>query len=86
MLSLSFGAMKGNNALRDAMIAENILLKAIKYLEDAEKNYGKWSNNPPAGSGLAVTRGGKAISYEGKDYFYEDALITKLLKKVRFSK
>ena len=72
--------------LAQAMIAEDILLKAIKYLEDGEKNYGKWSNNPPAGSGLTVTRGGKAISYEGKDYFYEDALITKLLKKVRFSK
>lgn len=72
--------------LAETMIAEDILLKAIKYLEDAEKEYGKWKHSPPRGSGLSVTRAGKAISYEGKEYFYEDALITKLLKKVRFSK
>ena len=59
---------------------------AIEYLEDAEKEYGRWKNDPPSGSGLAVVQGGKAISYDGKEYFYEDALITKLLKKVRFSK
>ena len=72
--------------LAETMIAEDILLKAIKYLEDAEKEYGKWKHSPPRGSGLSVTRADKAISYEGKEYFYEDALITKLLKKVRFSK
>ena len=81
-------ASRDPSLLALAMIAENTLLKAIKYLEDADKDYGRWKHSPPADSGLAVSRAGKAISYEGKDYFQvsEDALIAKLLKKVRFSK
>jgi hypothetical protein len=85
---LVWGSNEGPSRLAVAMIAENILLEAIKYLQSPEKNksYGKWSRNPPPGSGLSISKGGSAISYDGKDYFYEDALITKLLKKVRFSK
>jgi hypothetical protein len=85
---LVWDSNEGPSRLATAMIAENILLEAIKYLQSPEQNkkYGKWNDNPPANCGLTISKGGSAINYDGKDYFYEDALITKLLKKVRFSK
>ena len=79
---------EADSPLAKAMMAENALLNAIEYLQGA-KDRGKWKYNPPSNFGnlgLSISRGGSAIHYGGKDYFDESVLITKLLKKVRFSK
>lgn len=65
------------------MREEHEIVQAIDWLRDGAETKGGF-NDPPY-RWLSTSKGGKALHYEGKDYFKVDGLIATLSKSLRWS-
>ena len=67
----------------ELMQEEDEIVTVIAWLKRGAKHKGRFKT-PPC-SWLQCVKGGKALRYDGKDYFNEDSLIARLSKSLRWS-
>jgi len=79
-----YGFFKGvNSQVISLMREEHEIVQVIDWLKDGAETKGGF--NQPSCSWLSLAKAGKALRYDGKDYFKVDGLIATLSKSLRWS-